>query len=173
MRGYLAAYASVGWGAGKFIATGVLRGALVIPGDWAWRMPYAIQWVWPAPLLVACLFARESEFNRKIKKLTPGPWWLTRKGRYAEAEDVVVKMAVRGTYADGDAAAFVEYMKHTDAIERAEASEGKWNDLFRGSNLRRTEIQAGVWMIQNWNGSAIYSLAVVLYGVFRKKSFIC
>lgn len=72
-------------------------------------------------------------------------------------------MAAKGTYVDGEAAAYVEFMKHTDVIERAEKSEGKWNDLFRGSNLRRTEIQAGVWMIQNWNGSAIYSLAVVLY----------
>jgi hypothetical protein len=39
----------------------VERAALVIDGNWGWRMPYAVQWVWPVPLLVAAYFAPESE----------------------------------------------------------------------------------------------------------------
>lgn len=61
MRGYLAAYASVGWGGGRFVSTGVLRGTLGMKGDWAWRLPYAIQWIWPVPLAALVVFAPESE----------------------------------------------------------------------------------------------------------------
>ena len=59
-RGYATAYASLGWGGGKLLATGVLRGCLQILGDLAWRLAYALQWVWPVPLLAVALFAPES-----------------------------------------------------------------------------------------------------------------
>ena len=45
LRGYLTSYVALGWGAGRFLSTGVLRGTLKIPNDWAWRLPYALQWV--------------------------------------------------------------------------------------------------------------------------------
>jgi SP family general alpha glucoside:H+ symporter-like MFS transporter len=60
MRGYLAAYASFCWGGGRFISTGVLRGCLNIKGDWAWKLPYALQWMFPAPLIAIVWFAPES-----------------------------------------------------------------------------------------------------------------
>lgn len=63
MRGYLAAYSSVGWGGGRFVSTGVVRGCLGLPGDLAWRIPYAVQWIWPVPLLLAAYWAPESECN--------------------------------------------------------------------------------------------------------------
>lgn len=53
-------------------------------------------------------------------------------------------------------------MKHTDALDRAEHAKGSWLDMFRGTNLRRTEIQVACWSIQNWNGSGITSLTVEL-----------
>lgn len=62
MRGYLTAYASLGWGGGRFVSTGVLRGTLNLAGDWAWRVPYACQWMWPLPLAIMILFAPESGF---------------------------------------------------------------------------------------------------------------
>jgi hypothetical protein len=34
------------WVAGQLIAIGVLRGLLGRTDQWAWRIPYAIQWVW-------------------------------------------------------------------------------------------------------------------------------
>jgi SP family general alpha glucoside:H+ symporter-like MFS transporter len=33
----------MGWGGGKFIATGVLRAALKYEGDMGWKMPYLVQ----------------------------------------------------------------------------------------------------------------------------------
>ena len=53
-------------------------------------------------------------------------------------------------------------MRETVAIEKAERARGSFFDMFRQTNLRRTEIELGSWMLQNWNGSSIYALAVVL-----------
>ena len=62
MRGYLAAWASMGWGGGRFVASGVTRGCLHKAGNWAWRIPYAVQWMWPVPLVLTIVLAPESEF---------------------------------------------------------------------------------------------------------------
>ncbi|KAI7544308.1 hypothetical protein KC331_g6889, partial [Hortaea werneckii] len=44
IRGYLTAWVSMCWGAGSFLATGVLRGSLNLDGDAGWRLPYGVQW---------------------------------------------------------------------------------------------------------------------------------
>lgn len=82
MRGYLTTWVSMCWGMGNFVrliyhdsissgtsrvgadvqlAAGVLRGSLQLPADWAWRMPYILQWAWPAPLFLVALLAPESK----------------------------------------------------------------------------------------------------------------
>jgi len=48
---------------GQFIASGVLRAVLTREDQWAYRIPFAIQWMWPLPILIGCIFAPES------------PWW--------------------------------------------------------------------------------------------------
>lgn len=75
---------------------------------------------------------------------------------------MIRKIAKEGYYTQQEIDGYAEYMKHTDALEKAENSAGSFRDMFRGSNLRRTEIQMGVWMIQLWNGNAITNLAVEL-----------
>ena len=151
MRGYLAAWASMGWGGGRFLATGVLRGTLSINGEWAWRLPYALQWIFPVPLALLVWFAPES------------PWWLVRKGRYEDAKAVVRRSTTSGVYTENEVDGYIEYMKHTDALDRAENANGNFADMFRGTNLRRTEIQLGVWCAQLWNGNAITSLNVQFF----------
>ena len=70
------------WGMGLFLGAGVVRGTIEIQGQWAWRMPYALQvrstslgitltpqqWVWPVPLFLAVFFAPES----KVQDVTRG-----------------------------------------------------------------------------------------------------
>lgn len=53
-------------------------------------------------------------------------------------------------------------MKHTDDMEKAESSQGSWLELFKGTNLRRTEITVCTWIIQVWNGNLITTLTVEL-----------
>lgn len=49
------------WGMGGFLSSGMARAALNISGDWSWRMPYCLQWVWPVPLFILAWFAPESK----------------------------------------------------------------------------------------------------------------
>lgn len=63
-----------------------------------------------------------------------------RRGRFEEAEQTLKRTATPGVYAERDAAAFVAYIRYTDALEKVEAADGSWAEMFRGVNLRRTEI---------------------------------
>lgn len=60
LRGILTTYNNLCWVIGQLIAQGVLRACLSRSDKWAYKIPYAIQWVWPIPILVACIFAPES-----------------------------------------------------------------------------------------------------------------
>ncbi|OCF78039.1 hypothetical protein I204_02045 [Kwoniella mangroviensis CBS 8886] len=152
LRGYLSAFASVGFGGGSFIASGVLRACLRITGEYGWRLPYALQWVWPVPLALGCYFAPES------------PWWLVRKGRFEDAEKVLRRCTRPGFYADKEAEGYVAFMQHTDCLEKLDAKGGSWVEMFKGVNLRRTEIMFGVWLVQLWNGNMITGLTVEMPG---------
>jgi len=149
MRGYLTSWVSMCWGTGSFLAAGVLRASLGLPGDWAWRVPYMLQWVWPIPLLVVGYFAPES------------PWYLVRKERYAEAEAALYRLARPGHYTPQQMKAQLAFMKYTDEKEKLEAAGASYADCFKGTNLRRTEIVCITFLMQAMCGQAICSYATV------------
>ncbi|KAI8230992.1 General alpha-glucoside permease [Colletotrichum sp. SAR 10_86] len=149
LRGYLTAWVSMCWGCGSFLAAGVLRGALDLPGDLAWRIPYALQWVWVVPLFVVGFLAPES------------PWYLVRRGRLAEAEKSLRRLARKDHYTQETMAQSLELMKHTNEMEKIEAEGATYRDCFRGTNLRRTGIVCMAWIIQILNGQAICSYATI------------
>lgn len=45
------------WGIGQFVAWGVLDGLNQKQGQWAYRIPFAVQWTWPAIILPIAIFA--------------------------------------------------------------------------------------------------------------------
>lgn len=104
-RPYLLSSAALFNTAGNLLATGVVRGTLNIPNDYAWRIPYAIQWFWPIPLLVAAAFAPES------------PYWLVRKDRISDAQRAVARLAFRPK----------EGRRPHRAYQRAREEYGGWN----------------------------------------------
>jgi SP family general alpha glucoside:H+ symporter-like MFS transporter len=61
LQGYLTAWVSMCWGIGGFLASVILRATLTIEGNWAWRLAYMLQWVWPVPLFLVGWFAPESK----------------------------------------------------------------------------------------------------------------
>lgn len=52
LRPILTTFVNLCWIIGQFISAGVLRGVLSRTDQWAWRIPYALQWIWPVPIIV-------------------------------------------------------------------------------------------------------------------------
>ena len=80
LRPILTTYVNLCWVIGQFLASGVLKGVAERPDQWAYRIPYALQWMWPIPLIVGISLAPES------------PWWLIRKERDAEAKTMLMRL---------------------------------------------------------------------------------
>jgi MFS transporter, SP family, general alpha glucoside:H+ symporter len=142
MRGYLTTYVNFCWGLGQEIGIGVIMAMLKRNDEWAYRIPYALQWMWPVPLALGIFFAPES------------PWWLVRKGRTEEAKKSLLRLTSKSHESDFDADETVAMMVHTTALEEKTTSGASYLDCFKGHDLRRTEIVCMVWAIQNLSGNS-------------------
>ncbi|KXX75596.1 Alpha-glucosides permease MPH3 [Madurella mycetomatis] len=142
MRGYLTTYVNFCWGLGQLIGIGVIMSMLGRNDEWAYRIPYALQWMWPFPLAVGIFFAPES------------PWWLVRKGKLDKAKAALLRLTSLSRETDFDPDETVDMMVHTTALEEKTTSGASYWDCFRGHDLRRTEIVCMVWAIQNLSGNS-------------------
>ncbi|RSL66645.1 hypothetical protein CEP53_003300 [Fusarium sp. AF-6] len=135
LRPYLTMLVSMCWSIGYLIGTSTLNGFLSMEGQWAYRIPFAMQWILPIPLAIGIYFAPES------------PWWLVRKGRTEDAEKALRKLQSKeGT--EEEIANSVSLMKYTVQIENEHRTSSTYKDLFRKKNLRRTEITVLTYVIQ-------------------------
>ena len=141
LRAYLTTYVNLCWVFGQLIGSGVLRGVLNRTDQWGYRIPFAIQWMWPIPLFIGCYFAPES------------PWWLVRHGRHEQARHALLRLTSRND-PDFDVDKTVAMMEHTNELEKEITAGVSYWDCFKGSNLRRTEIVCMVWLCQNLCGSS-------------------
>jgi SP family general alpha glucoside:H+ symporter-like MFS transporter len=151
LRGYLTTYVNLCWGIGQLIATGVLRALLQRTDQWAYRIPFALQWIWPVPLIVGIAFAPES------------PWWLVRKGRIDDAKRALLRLTSPESDPDFDPDQTVAMMVHTDALDRELTAGTSYWDCFRGIDLRRTEITCVTWAIQNLCGAAFMGYSTYFF----------
>jgi SP family general alpha glucoside:H+ symporter-like MFS transporter len=135
LRPYLTMLVSLCWSIGYLLGTGVLRAFLSSDGQWAYRIPFALQWALPIPLAIGIFLAPES------------PWWLVRKGRIADAGAVMKRLRSKDTPED-EIADTVAMMEHTVKIENEMKASSSYWDLFKGVNLRRTEIAVLTYLIQ-------------------------
>ncbi|SPQ24967.1 b5312376-c735-4eb7-ba15-e3e35c0f7a02 [Thermothielavioides terrestris] len=142
MRGYLTTYVNFCWGLGQVIGIGVIMSMLDRQDEWAYRIPYALQWMWPLPLAIGIFFAPES------------PWWLVRKGKLDKAKAALLRLTSLSRDPDFNLDETVDMMVHTTALEKKTTSGASYWDCFKGHDLRRTEIVCMVWAIQNLSGNS-------------------
>jgi SP family general alpha glucoside:H+ symporter-like MFS transporter len=139
LRPILTTFVNMCWVFGQLISTGVLRGLLSRTDDWAWRIPYAIQWVFPPPIILGVLFAPES------------PTWLVRKGRMSDARKSLRRLTSKAA-TDEDIGRALALLEYTDQLEKHMQEGTSYLDCFKGVNLRRTEIACLVWVAQVFCG---------------------
>lgn len=162
LRPFLTTWVNMCWTIGFLIGAGVQRGLLDREDDWAWRIPYAIQWVFLPPLILGILFTPES------------PTWLVRKGRLDDARRSLKNLTSRNVLSEDEVDQKVALIAYEDKIEREIVAGTSYIDCFRGGSLRRTEITCFVWVAQvtcgkSWSGNAVYFLQQV--GLDPKQSF--
>lgn len=145
LRNYLTCYVNTCWGIGQVIGVGVIKAMLNKNGEWAYRIPYSLQWMWPLPLFLGVLFAPES------------PWWLVRKGRVEDAKKSLLRLTSLNRETDFNADETIAMMVHTTALEQKITQGSSYLDCFKGTDLRRTEIVCMVWAIQNLSGNQFTS----------------
>ncbi|KAF2766103.1 trehalose transporter [Teratosphaeria nubilosa] len=162
LRGYLTTYVNFCWGLGQLIGIGVIKSMLHRTDEWAYRIPYALQWMWPPFLIVGIALAPES------------PWWLVRKGRLEEAKKSLLRLTSLNRETDFDPDETISMMVHTTALEEKLTSGTSYLDCFKGVDRRRTEIVCMVWAIQNLSGNAFSNYSTYFLeqaGVSSSKSY--
>lgn len=143
LRGYLANYVCLCWALGQLMAAGVLFSFESNPTQWAFRIPFGLQWMWPIPLMIVLWFTPES------------PYWLARRNRLDEARHVLKRISAKGSISEEDLDKQLAMIVHTNKIESEHSGGTSYLDCFKGINLRRTEIVCVVFMAQNTTGVAI------------------
>ncbi|KAH8899863.1 general substrate transporter [Thozetella sp. PMI_491] len=152
LRAYLTTYVNLCWVLGQLLASSVLRAMLSRTDEWSFRIPFALQWVWPGPLILGVYFAPES------------PWWLVRKGKIEEARQALERLTTVSRRSTFNVSETISMMVHTNEVERASSSGTGYRDLFRGAvNRRRTEIVCVVWAIQLLCGATFMGYSTYFY----------
>jgi len=141
LRPYLTSYINICWVFGHFLGSGILRALLSRTDKWGYKVPFAIQWIWPIPLFIGICFAPNS------------PWFLTRKGRFEEAEHSLRRLNQRAT--DVEIKDSLAMMVRTNEMEREIQSGTTYLDCFKGVDLRRTEISVMAYLIQYLSGNGL------------------
>ncbi|KAM0714810.1 hypothetical protein Q7P37_009274 [Cladosporium fusiforme] len=141
IRGYLTAYINLCWVIGQFLSALILNALVDNKTAWSYRIPFALQWIWPVPLALAAYFAPES------------PWFLVRQNRLEDAKHSLKRLSEPEHNINYDNA--VALMVHTDKLEQEERAGATYWDALRGTNLRRTEIACMSFMSHITNGGAL------------------
>ncbi|KAK3314542.1 general substrate transporter [Apodospora peruviana] len=149
LRPYVTAYVCMCWGAGILLSSGVVRAVASIDGEMGWRLPFILQWIWPVPLFIGAYLAPES------------PWNAVRRNKIDLARQSLIRLHEDTPDREREVEATLAYIRHTTELENADTENASFLDCFRGTNLRRTEINCVVWAAQILCGNAILGYSVV------------
>jgi sugar porter (SP) family MFS transporter len=121
---------------GQLLSNAVIKGFGDRDDRWAYRGPFAIQWLFVAILLIGIPFAPES------------PWHYVRRGRIEDARKTLERL--HGTQVDvtPKLAMIIRTVEEDAELSKA----GRWIQCFRGTNLIRTTISVGAFACQHLSG---------------------
>ena len=125
---------------GQLLASGILKAFVSGDTEWSYRIPYAIQWIWPLPIAVIAYFAPES------------PWWQVRHGLLDGARAGLLRLTSKNNK-DFNVEDTLAMMIHTNELEIQQTAGTSYLDCFKGVDLRRTELTIMTWVIQQTSGS--------------------
>lgn len=141
------------WAIGSIIVGAVTYHYNTYSGVDAYKIPIALQWMFPTPLMILIFIAPES------------PWWLVRKGRLEEAAKAAQRLGRKSMISNPQET--VDMMRRVINMEATTKKPG-FLELFKGTDLRRTLIVCGVYAAQNLTGNLIANQAVY----FFKRTYI-
>ena len=145
LRGVLTASVNLAFVIGQFIAQGCAAGLESRLDEWAYKAPFAIQWVWPVVLLAGLFFAPES------------PYWLIRQNRKDDARNSLLKLS--SAKCRPDIESLLVMIEQTDLLEQELEKTTTYLDCFKRANLVRTEISIMVYLIQVIGGNPLIGYA--------------
>jgi len=148
LRGACTATLQMSWSIGGIIVAAATYGYQHKDDSSAWKVPLALQWIFPTPLMVIIFFAPES------------PWWLVRHGRSKEALRSLQRVGRRSRTNPEESLAMIE---RTVEIERHMGGTPQLIDLVRGTDLRRTIITCLMYASQNFAGNLIANQATFFF----------
>ncbi|RDW70966.1 maltose permease MAL61-1 [Coleophoma cylindrospora] len=135
------------WAIGSIIVGAVTYRYNTLETASAYKIPIALQWMFPTPLMILIFCAPES------------PWWLVRKGRLEEAAHSVERLGRKSRLNAGETVAM---MRRVVELEKSVKEPNHW-ELFKGTDLYRTLIVCGVYLAQNLTGNLIANQAVYFF----------
>lgn len=145
LRVYFTSFTNMCFIIGQLIATGVLSGLQSRDDEWGFRIPFALQWMWPCFLVPLIWFAPDS------------PWHEVRHQRYESAERAIRRVQRASAPIDPkDTLATIVYTNNLE--EELSVGTSYW-DCFSGFELRRTEIACMCFAGQVLSGSSFAYLS--------------
>nr|XP_031858644.1 uncharacterized protein CI109_006024 [Kwoniella shandongensis]KAA5525716.1 hypothetical protein CI109_006024 [Kwoniella shandongensis] len=113
----------------------------------AYKIPIALQWMFPLPLMVLMWLAPES------------PWWLVRNNRDEQAKRSIERLGRKSQLNSPEVVAMIRRVVENEASTKSPS----YIELFKGSDLRRTLIVCGIYAGQNLAGNLIANQAVYFF----------
>ncbi|KAK8074095.1 hypothetical protein PG994_004994 [Apiospora phragmitis] len=149
LRGACTATLQMSWSIGSIIVAAATYSYNKRDDEWSWRVPLALQWIFPTPLMILIFLAPES------------PWWLLRRGKKAQALRSIERLGSNTNPAATQQT--LAMMERTVEIEKKLGGEPSLLDLFKGIDRRRTIITCLMYASQNFAGNLIANQATYFF----------
>ncbi|KAK2598676.1 hypothetical protein N8I77_012071 [Diaporthe amygdali] len=148
LRGACTATLQMSWSIGSIIVGGATYALNQRNDEWSWRIPLALQWIFPLPLMFIIWFAPES------------PYWLVRHGKKDQALRSLERLGRKSKVNAQNELAMIE---RTVEIESKMGGAPSLVDLVKGTDLRRTIITCLIYTSQNFAGNLIANQATFFF----------